>query len=88
MNDLERQQWKQWQNHSITVTHRELATWLETPKPSKSLLRDYFFKIGIQPHEWILQRESERYNNMETLYEIRFETEMCIGMLRLSGLVH
>lgn len=87
MTEQEVKNWKEWESNSIYVTHDTVKQWLQPEVPTRKLLREYFYKVGIRPDEFILQRNSYSLAYNSRLYEIRFANSELIAYLKLSGLI-
>lgn len=88
----EQQFWDQYAQYGYKYMRKDLAVLLNVPakRISHSLLRELFYTVGIQPHEFLVRktpRYPTSYNHMDWEFEIRFAGPEVVSVLRLSGLL-
>ena len=84
--------WAQYSDYSYKYMRKDLAVLLNVPakRISLSLLREKFYTVGIQPHEFLLRktvRYPASYTHMDWEFEIRFAGPEVVSLLRLAGLL-
>jgi hypothetical protein len=88
----EDQFWAQYALNSFKYMRKDLAVLLGVPakRISLALLREKFYSVGIQPHEFLLRktpRSPPSYTHMDWEFEIRFAGPEVVSLLRLAGLL-
>lgn len=84
--------WETYSDYSYKYMRRDLAALLGVPakRISMPLLREKFYSVGIQPHEFLVRktvRYPASYSHMDWEFEIRFAGPEVVSLLRLAGLI-
>lgn len=85
MTTIEREMWDEWCDNSITLTWDNLKKYLG-PKPSKVLLREYLYSVGIRPDEFLLQTHTGDYwyGRTSRIFEIRFVDGTTLALFKIA----
>jgi len=88
----EDQFWAQYALHSYKYMRKDLAVLLGVlpARISNSLLREKFYSVGIQPHEFMVRKTARypvNYNHRDWEFEIRFAGPEVVSLLKLAGFV-
>jgi hypothetical protein len=89
MNEQEREHWDAWADNQIQIPHLDLEQILGD-KPSRRLLRERLYQLGIKPDEFLVQRVpgrswiSQFSPQRFAVYQIRFRDKTCQALARIS----
>lgn len=84
--------WEEYSEYSYKLMRRDLAVMLgvEPKRISVSLLREHFYTVGVQPHEFMIRRTARYprgYMHRDWEFELRFAGPEVVSLLRLAGII-
>lgn len=84
--------WDLYSEYSYKYMRLDLAHMLgvDPKRLSVKLLREHFYTVGIQPHEFLVKKTARyphEYNHRDLEFEIRFAGPEVVSLLRLAGVI-
>lgn len=88
MTPEEKQFWEQNAEYTITIDRLNLSRIMGVPynRVNRKNLRNYIYeRVGIQPHEFMIQHSTHGYNRYNECFDIRVAGEELAALIKLSG---